>query len=86
MPHQLSGGEQQRVAIGRALLNDPAIIFADEPTGNLDPETSIGIMNLLTEISRNNTAVVMATHNYSLIEKFPSRILKCEAGKIFEVE
>jgi len=86
MPHQLSGGEQQRVAIGRALLNEPDIIFADEPTGNLDPETSLGIMRLLSGISKNKTAVVMATHNYALIEQFPFRVLKCESGKLFEVE
>jgi cell division transport system ATP-binding protein len=82
MPHQLSGGEQQRVAIARSLINDPDIILADEPTGNLDPETSDGIMNILYDISKTGRAVLMATHNYSLIERFPSRILKCEDGKI----
>ena len=82
MPHQLSGGEQQRVAIARALINDPEIILADEPTGNLDPETSRGIMNLLFEISRTGRSVLMATHNYSLFEEFPSRTLKCEDGKV----
>lgn len=82
MPHQLSGGEQQRVVVARALLNDPEIILADEPTGNLDPETSDGIMNLLLDISRSGRAVIMATHDYSLIERFPSRIIKCEMGKI----
>ena len=84
MPHELSGGEQQRVAIARALLNDPLVILADEPTGNLDPETSNEIMNLLFDISRSGRAVLMATHNYGLIEKFPSRILKCENGKIID--
>lgn len=78
MPHQLSGGEQQRVVIARALLNDPEIILADEPTGNLDPATSEDIMNILLEISRNGRAVMMATHNYNLIKRFPSRTLKCE--------
>lgn len=82
MPHQLSGGEQQRVSIARAMLNDPEIIMADEPTGNLDPETSEGIMNLLFEISKTGCAVFMATHNYSLFRKFSSRTLKCENGKV----
>lgn len=82
MPHQLSGGEQQRVAIARALLNKPGIILADEPTGNLDPETSNGIMKLLMSISEAGQAVLMATHNYNLIHKFPSRIIKCEEGTI----
>jgi len=82
MPHQLSGGEQQRVVIGRALLNDPDIILADEPTGNLDPETSEGIIRLLTDISRTGRAVVVATHNYTLIKKFNARTLKCEDGKL----
>jgi cell division transport system ATP-binding protein len=81
MPHQLSGGEQQRVAIARALLNDPEIVLADEPTGNLDPETSAEIMKILTEISSNNTSVIMATHNYTIIKKFPARTLCCEDGK-----
>ncbi|HHN47970.1 MAG TPA: ATP-binding cassette domain-containing protein, partial [Bacteroidales bacterium] len=82
MPHQLSGGEQQRVAIARALINNPEIILADEPTGNLDPETSEGIMDLLFEISRSGRAVLMATHNYGLIKKYPSRTLKCENGRV----
>jgi cell division transport system ATP-binding protein len=82
MPHQLSGGEQQRVSIARALINDPEIILADEPTGNLDPDTSNGIMKLLTEISKTGRAVFMATHNYNLIQKYPSRIVQCEDGKI----
>ncbi|MBN2481229.1 MAG: ATP-binding cassette domain-containing protein [Bacteroidales bacterium] len=78
MPHQLSGGEQQRIVIARALLNEPEIILADEPTGNLDPETSEGIVRLLREISESGRAVLMATHNYSLLKKFPARTLKCE--------
>jgi cell division transport system ATP-binding protein len=85
MPHQLSGGEQQRVVIGRALLNDPDIILADEPTGNLDPETSEGIIRLLIEISKTSRAVVFATHNYTLIKKFPARTLRCSDGKLSEV-
>lgn len=84
MPHQLSGGEQQRVVIARALLNNPEIILADEPTGNLDPATSEEIMLILSEISENGRAVIMATHNYNLIKRFPSRTLKCEEGKLSE--
>lgn len=84
LPSELSGGEQQRLAIARALLNDPDLILADEPTGNLDPETSSEIMNLLFEISRNRKAVLMVTHNYSLIEKFPARVLRVEQGKVEE--
>ncbi len=86
MPHQLSGGEQQRVAIARALINDPELILADEPTGNLDPETSYGIMGLLTEISKNGRAVLMASHNHALMERFPSRTLKCEDGRVLAIE
>ena len=82
MPHQLSGGEQQRIAIARALLNQPEVILADEPTGNLDPETSNGILRLLMSISEQGQAVVMATHNYNLIHKFPARIIKCEEGTV----
>lgn len=82
MPNELSGGEQQRVAIARALLNDPDLILADEPTGNLDPETSIGIMKLLFDISKAGRAVLMATHDYNLIQRFPSRILRCEGGNL----
>lgn len=84
MPHELSGGEQQRLAIARALLNDPDVILADEPSGNLDPETSNEIMNLFFEISRSGRAVVMATHNYALIDKFPARVVKFEQGKVFD--
>jgi cell division transport system ATP-binding protein len=84
MPHELSGGEQQRLAIARALLNDPDVILADEPSGNLDPETSNEIMNLFFDISRSGRAVVMATHNYSLIEKYPARIVKFDQGKVFD--
>jgi cell division transport system ATP-binding protein len=86
MPHQLSGGEQQRVVISRALLNDPDIILADEPTGNLDPETSEGIIRLLQDISKNGRAVVVATHNYTLIKKFHARTIKCDDGKLVEVK
>jgi cell division transport system ATP-binding protein len=85
MPHQLSGGEQQRVVIGRALLNDPDIILADEPTGNLDPETSEGILKLLTDISKTGRAVIVATHNYTLLKKFTAKTIKCEDGKLIEV-
>jgi len=84
MPHELSGGEQQRVVIARALLNDPEIILADEPTGNLDPETSEGIVFLLKEISQSGTAVLIATHDYHIIRTFPSRIIKCDNGKVLE--
>lgn len=83
MPHQLSGGEQQRIAIARALLNDPELILADEPTGNLDPSTSEEIMILLQQISSNGRAILMATHDYSIILKFPHETLKCQDGKIF---
>jgi cell division transport system ATP-binding protein len=85
MPHQLSGGEQQRVVIGRALLNDPEIILADEPTGNLDPETSEGIIKLLQDISRTGRAVIVATHNQTIIKKFPARTIRCENGTLVEV-
>lgn len=82
MPHQLSGGEQQSVAVARALLNDPTLILADEPTGNLDPETTNDIMNLLLEISAKGKTILMATHNYNLIIKYPSRIIKCDEGTV----
>jgi cell division transport system ATP-binding protein len=84
MPHELSGGEQQRVAIARALLNDPEIILADEPTGNLDPETSLEIMKLLVSISQNDKAVLIATHDYDMMRKFPGRILQFENETIIE--
>ena len=82
MPHQLSGGEQQRIAIARALLNEPEVLLADEPTGNLDPETSNGIMKILFNISEQGKTVIMATHNYNLIHKFPGRVIKCEEGTL----
>lgn len=86
MPHQLSGGEQQRVVIARALLNNPSVILADEPTGNLDPDTSESILKLLIQICESGTAVLMATHNYPLLKKYPFRTLKCENGKVIEIE
>ncbi|MDR0619125.1 MAG: ATP-binding cassette domain-containing protein [Bacteroidales bacterium] len=86
MPYQLSGGEQQRVAIARALLNDPDIIFADEPTGNLDPDTSEEIIKELVEISKNGKVVLIATHDFYGIRKYPSRFLVCKDGKIFQEE
>ena len=84
MPHELSGGEQQRVVIARALLNEPEVILADEPTGNLDPDTSEEIVMLLKNISQSGTAVLIATHDYHIIRTFPSRIIKCENGKILD--
>ncbi len=85
MPSTLSGGEQQRVSIARALLNNPALIIADEPTGSLDPDTSDRIMNLLLDIHKDvGTAVLMATHNYHILEKFPARIIRCAEGRIHE--
>ena len=78
MPHELSGGEQQRIVIARALLNSPALILADEPTGNLDPETGSQIVSLLQEISKSGTAVIMSTHNYSIVQAFPGKIMRCE--------
>lgn len=85
MPYEMSGGEQQRVDIARAILNNPKLILADEPTGNLDPETTQKIMNLLMDISKEyKAAVLMATHDYSILEKFPSRIVKVENGKVFD--
>jgi cell division transport system ATP-binding protein len=85
MPHQLSGGEQQRVAIARALLNDPELILADEPTGNLDPQTSAEVLDVLKSINALGKTIIMATHDYALLMKFPSKTLKCEDGAIFEV-
>jgi len=82
MPHRLSGGEQQGVAIARALLNHPDVILADEPTGNLDPDTTLEVMKLLRRISENGQAVLMATHNYTLMQKYPSRIANCKNGTV----
>ncbi|RNC64633.1 cell division ATP-binding protein FtsE [Proteiniphilum sp. X52] len=82
MPHELSGGEQQRVVIARALLNSPALILADEPTGNLDPETGSQIVALLQEISGRGTAVIMSTHNYSIVQAFPGKIMRCENASL----
>ena len=82
MPHQLSGGEQQSIAVARALLNNPSVIIADEPTGNLDPETTNDIMELLRNISDKGKTILMATHNYNLILKYPSRVIKCEDGMV----
>jgi cell division transport system ATP-binding protein len=86
MPHTLSGGEQQRVSIARALLNKPALILADEPTGNLDPETSEEIMRLLLAVAKEEkSAVLMATHDMTMVEKFPGRVIRVENGKLKEV-
>lgn len=86
MPHELSGGEQQRVVIARALVNEPLVLLADEPTGNLDPISSAEIMDLLTKINMRGTAVLMATHNYDLVRKFPARIMQIKEGKLSEID
>lgn len=85
MPHELSGGEQQRIVIARALLNEPTLILADEPTGNLDPETSAQIVQLLHDICKKGTAVIMTTHNYTLVHNFPARIVKCENSCLSDI-
>lgn len=84
MPHQLSGGEQQRIVIARALINQPSILLADEPTGNLDPDVADGIFKLFQEINNEGTAILMATHNHDLLRKYPYRVLKCEKGKLLD--
>jgi cell division transport system ATP-binding protein len=84
LPHQLSGGEQQRIVVARALLNEPVILLADEPTGNLDPIVADGIMQLFNEINNSGTAILMATHNYEIINRYPHRVLKCEDGKVLD--
>lgn len=85
LPHELSGGEQQRIAIARAVLNKPKIIIADEPTGNLDPETAENIIRMLKEISQTGTAVVMSTHNIPLLDKYPGIVYRCADGKLEEI-
>lgn len=84
LPHQLSGGEQQRVAIARALLNSPELILADEPTGNLDPDTTDALMQLLMQINKEGKTIVMATHNYNVVRNYPARTLKCENSMVSE--
>tara|TARA_R110001583_G_scaffold24456_5_gene89177 strand:- start:3210 stop:3935 length:726 start_codon:yes stop_codon:yes gene_type:complete len=85
MPHELSGGEQQRVVIARALLNSPDIILADEPTGNLDPETSDDLVRLLHDISKSGKTIIMATHQHDLLAKFPARVIECKDGQVIEI-
>lgn len=84
LPYQLSGGEQQRIVIARALINEPVLLIADEPTGNLDPEVSDGIMKIFQEINRSGTAILMATHDHRILKNFQNRILKCSQGKIYD--
>jgi cell division transport system ATP-binding protein len=86
MPHELSGGEQQRVVIARALVNTPSILLADEPTGNLDPVASAEIMELIRKINMRGTAVLMATHNYELVRKYPARVIQLKDGKLVDIE
>ena len=86
LPHQLSGGEQQRVAIARAMINDPLLLVADEPTGNLDPDASMQIMELLLKINQGGTAILMATHEYPLINKYPSRVVEVANHQLIEYE
>ena len=85
-PHQLSGGQQQKVAIARAMINSPKVILADEPTGNLDPESSNEIMNLLSQISKGGTAIIMATHDMVMVKDYPGRVLKCDEGLLIELD
>jgi cell division transport system ATP-binding protein len=83
-PHQLSGGEQQRIVIARALVNEPELLIADEPTGNLDPQVSEGILKIFQKINNSGTAILMATHNYNIIKKYPARVLMCDQGKLLD--
>ena len=83
-PHELSGGEQQRIAIAKALLNNPELILANEPTRNLDPQTSVEVMKVLQDINKNGNAILMATHDYALLLKYPSKTLKCDDNQVYE--